>query len=167
MSSGPDDLKPCKTTLIGFNGEQSHPKGFIDLRFTLGVKDAFKSERVRFIVAEFVSPYNIILGRPTIHKWDMPVSTKHQKLKVIGNQGTVVTVIGDQRESRQGYFETVELGRADLHRSPKESAITGLFGPGFSDEEVNIVELDIRDDEVRPNRRERRKIGDRRPLRHH
>ncbi|KAI9107297.1 hypothetical protein K1719_021685 [Acacia pycnantha] len=87
-----DDLKPCKTTLIGFNGEQSRQKGFIDLRFTLGVKDAFKSERVRFIVAEFVSPYNIILGRPTIHKWDMLVSTKHQKLKVIGNQGTVVTV---------------------------------------------------------------------------
>ncbi|KAI9089263.1 hypothetical protein K1719_029542 [Acacia pycnantha] len=94
MSLDRDDLKPCKTTLIGFNGEQSRPKGFIDLRFTLGVKDAFKSERVRFIVAEFVSPYNIILGRPTIHKWDMLVSTKHQKLKVIGNQGTVVTVTG-------------------------------------------------------------------------
>ncbi|KAI9122518.1 hypothetical protein K1719_006358 [Acacia pycnantha] len=48
MSLDREDLKSCKTTLIGFNGEQSRPKGFIDLRFTLGVKNAFKSERVRF-----------------------------------------------------------------------------------------------------------------------
>ncbi|KAI9078542.1 hypothetical protein K1719_039480 [Acacia pycnantha] len=81
MSLDQEDLKPCKTTLIGFNGEQSRPKGFIDLRFTLGTRDAFRSERVRFIVADFVSPYNIILGRPTIHKWDMLVSTYLPSIK--------------------------------------------------------------------------------------
>ncbi|KAI9075945.1 hypothetical protein K1719_042101 [Acacia pycnantha] len=105
MSLDRDDLKPCKTTLIGFNGEQSRPKGFIDLRFTLGVKNAFKSERVRFIVADFVSPYNIILGRPTIHKWDM-------------------------RPQRSSYPDRLDRD------SP--------------DDEVNTVELDIRDEEVRP-----------------
>ena len=62
-----EDLKPCKTTLVGFNGERSFPKGYIDLRLTLGTKEAFKSKRVRFIVSDFRSPYNIILGRLTIH----------------------------------------------------------------------------------------------------
>ncbi|KAI9077204.1 hypothetical protein K1719_040775 [Acacia pycnantha] len=85
------------TTLVGFNGELSPPKGYIDLRLTLGTKEGFKSERVRFIVADFPSPYNIILGRPTIHNWDMPVSTKHQKIKMIGNNEQVVTVKGNRK----------------------------------------------------------------------
>ncbi|KAI9080008.1 hypothetical protein K1719_038073 [Acacia pycnantha] len=131
MSLDREDLKPCKTTLIGFNGEQSRPKGFIDLRFTLGFKNAFKLERVRFIVAEFVSPYNIILGRPTIHKWDMLVSTMHQKLMVIGNQGTVVMVTGDQKESRQCYFETVRIGEGGSSSQPQRDSYP-TTRPGFS-----------------------------------
>ncbi|KAI9083287.1 hypothetical protein K1719_034819 [Acacia pycnantha] len=71
MNLDQEDLKPCKTTLVGFNGELFPPKGYIDLRLTLGTKEGFKSERVRFIVAEFPSPYNVILGRSTIHNWDM------------------------------------------------------------------------------------------------
>ncbi|XP_061344498.1 uncharacterized protein LOC133290436 [Gastrolobium bilobum] len=67
MNLDKEDLKPCKMTLIAFNGEHTPPKGYIDLRLTLGTKEAFKSERVRFIVADFLSEYNIILGRPTIH----------------------------------------------------------------------------------------------------
>ncbi|KAI9124543.1 hypothetical protein K1719_004465 [Acacia pycnantha] len=171
MSLDRDDLKPCKTTLIGFNGEQSRPKGFIDLRFTLGVKNAFKSERVRFIVADFVSPYNIILGRPTIHKWDILVSTKHQKLKVIGNQGTVVTVTGDQKESRQCYFETVRIGEGGSSSQPQRSSYPDRSDRDSPDDEVNTVELDIHDEEVRPcvaekeepRTRKKESIGDSHP----
>ncbi|XP_061355464.1 uncharacterized protein LOC133299989 [Gastrolobium bilobum] len=68
MNLDEEDLEPCKTTLIAFNGEHTPPKGYIDLRLTQGTKEAFKSERVRFIVADFPSEYNIILGRPTIHQ---------------------------------------------------------------------------------------------------
>ncbi|XP_061336695.1 uncharacterized protein LOC133283802 [Gastrolobium bilobum] len=81
MNLDEKDLKPCKTTLIAFNGENTPPKGYIDIRLTVGKKKAFKSERVRLIVADFPFKYNIILGKPTIHKWDMLVSTKHQKIK--------------------------------------------------------------------------------------
>ena len=96
-----EDLKPCKTILVGFNGECSFPKGYIDLRLTLVTKEAFKSERVRFIVSDFRSPYNIILGRATIHGWDMLVSTKHQKLKMVNSKNQVVVVSGVQKESQQ------------------------------------------------------------------
>ncbi|XP_061348403.1 uncharacterized protein LOC133293816 [Gastrolobium bilobum] len=100
MNLDAEDLKPCKTTLIAFNGKHTPPKGYIDLRLTLGTKEAFKSERVRFIVSNFPSPYNVILGRPILHKWDMLVSTKHQKLKMISNKNEVITIQGDQKESR-------------------------------------------------------------------
>ncbi|XP_061348370.1 uncharacterized protein LOC133293782 [Gastrolobium bilobum] len=44
------DLKPCITELIGFNGEPSPPKGNIDLKKTLGTKEAFRADRVRIVV---------------------------------------------------------------------------------------------------------------------
>ncbi|KAI9100718.1 hypothetical protein K1719_024080 [Acacia pycnantha] len=111
MNLDKEDLKPCKTTLVGFNRELSPPKGYIDLRLILGTKEGFKTDRVRFIVAEFPSPYNVILGRPTIHKWDMLVLTKHQKLKMVSNANQVLTIKGDQKESRQCYFETIREGK--------------------------------------------------------
>ena len=114
-----EDLKLCKTTLVGFNGARSFPKGYIDLRLTLGTKEAFKSERVRFIVSDFCSPYNIILGRPTIHSWDMLVSTKHQKLKMVNNKNQVVVVSGDQKESRQCYFETLRVAEGGTLSPPR------------------------------------------------
>ncbi|XP_061358154.1 uncharacterized protein LOC133302403 [Gastrolobium bilobum] len=57
MNLDEEDLKPCNTTLIAFNGRNTIPKGYIDLRLTLGTKEAYKSERVRFIVADFTSEY--------------------------------------------------------------------------------------------------------------
>ena len=113
-----EDLKPCKTTLVGFNGERSFSKGYIDFRLTLGTKEAFKSKRVRFIVADFRSPYNVILGRLTIHSWDMLVSTKHQKLKMVNSKYQVVVVSGDQKESRQCYFETLRVAEGGPSSSP-------------------------------------------------
>ncbi|XP_061360953.1 uncharacterized protein LOC133304889 [Gastrolobium bilobum] len=117
MNLDEEDLKPCKTTLIAFNGKNTPPKGYIDLRLTLGTKEAFKSERVRFIVADFPSEYNVILGRPTLHKWDMLVSTKHQKIKMVCSKNEIITIHGDQKESRECYFETVK-GKEGGHLSP-------------------------------------------------
>ncbi|XP_061371173.1 uncharacterized protein LOC133313778 [Gastrolobium bilobum] len=108
MNLDAEYLKPCKTTPIAFNGENTPPKGYIDLRLTLGMKEAFKLERVTFIVTDFPSPYNVILGRPTLYKWDMLVSTKHHKLKMVSNKNEAITIQGDQRESQECYFEAVK-----------------------------------------------------------
>ncbi|XP_061358484.1 uncharacterized protein LOC133302686 [Gastrolobium bilobum] len=113
MNLDEEDLKPYKTTLIAFNGENTPPKGYIYLRLTLGTKESFKSERVRFIVADFPSEYNIILRRPTIHKWDMLVSTKHQKIKMVSSRNEIITISGDQKESKECYFETVKENEED------------------------------------------------------
>ncbi|XP_061343998.1 uncharacterized protein LOC133289972 [Gastrolobium bilobum] len=67
MNPDEKDLKPCITELVGFNGVSSPPKGYIDLKLTLGTKDSFRAGRVRFIVVDTESSYNVIIGRPTIH----------------------------------------------------------------------------------------------------
>ncbi|KAI9095673.1 hypothetical protein K1719_026233 [Acacia pycnantha] len=143
MNFDADVLKPCKTTITGFNGQDTRPKGYVDLKLTLGDARAFKSERVRFVVADFPSSYNIILGRPTIYNWDMLVSSKHQKLKMISKKNEVFTVKGDQKQSRQCYYNTVRhepsrLQRHDVGKVPEESSEGGS---------VNVVELDLREEE--------------------
>ncbi|KAI9126478.1 hypothetical protein K1719_002074 [Acacia pycnantha] len=127
MNFDADVLKPCKTTLTGFNGQDTRPKGYVDLKLTLGDARAFKLARVRFVVADFPSTYNIILGRPTIHNWDMLVSSKHQKLKMISKKNEVVTVKGDQKQSRQCYYNTVRnepsrFPRNDVGKITEESS---------------------------------------------
>ncbi|XP_061355962.1 uncharacterized protein LOC133300433 [Gastrolobium bilobum] len=89
MNLDEEYLKPCKMTLVAFNGEHRPLKGYIDLRLTLGTKDAFRSERVRFIVADFPSEYNIIMGRPTIQQWVCKMSHRVDAQPVdIRGQGT-------------------------------------------------------------------------------
>ena len=132
-----EDLKPCKTTLTGFNGEDTHPKGYIDLKLTLGTKQAFKTEVVCLIVADFPSPYNMILGQPTIHDWNMLVSSNHQKLKFFDKKKQVVTVKGDKKDSRQCYFEAVQEGK-ESSRDPKGKTVN---------KSVHVVELDVREED--------------------
>ncbi|XP_061351085.1 uncharacterized protein LOC133296152 [Gastrolobium bilobum] len=93
MNLDEKDLKPCATKLIGFNGEPSPPKGYIDLKLTLGTKDAFRAGRVRFVVVDTPSLYNVIIGRPIIHDWDMLISTKHQALKMSGAKNKVIILL--------------------------------------------------------------------------
>ncbi|XP_061357618.1 uncharacterized protein LOC133301917 [Gastrolobium bilobum] len=147
MNLDEEDLKPCNTALIAFNGRNTIPNGYIDLRLTLGTKEAYKSDWIRFIVADFPSEYNVILERPTIHDWDMLVSTKHQKLKIIGKQNTVITIAGDQKESRDCYFKSVRAVSNDF-KNP-----AGVNPVGKQDslrqkgqKPINMVELDMRDD---------------------
>ncbi|XP_061375710.1 uncharacterized protein LOC133317846 [Gastrolobium bilobum] len=149
MNLDEEDFKPFKMTLIAFNGEHTSPKGYIDLILTLGTKAAFRSERVRFIVADFPSEYNIILGRPTIHQWDMLVSTKHQKIKMVSNKNEIITVCGDQKESRGCYFDTVkenEGGRSSPPRIHPGDKTGKNVTPQHSRKPVNMVELDIREE---------------------
>ncbi|XP_061364982.1 uncharacterized protein LOC133308378 [Gastrolobium bilobum] len=147
MNLDVEDLKPCNTALIAFNGRDTIPKGYIELRLTLATKEAYKSERIRFIVADFPSEYNVILGRPTIHDWDMLVTTKHQKLKMIGKQNTVITIPGDQKESRDCYFKSVRAIGSNLkppvgvNPSNKQDN-SKKKGPTS----INMVELDMRDE---------------------
>ena len=146
MNLDREDLKPCKTTLIRFDVEHSPPKGYIDLKLTLGTKQAFKSKQVRFIASNFPSPYNIILGRPTIHNWDMLVSTKHQKLKIVGSKNKVITVNRDQKESQQCYFEPVKEGEGRPKSPPQIHKGDKSVKKGESREQgrpVNMMELDM------------------------
>ncbi|GFY80996.1 hypothetical protein Acr_01g0008050 [Actinidia rufa] len=66
MKIGLDKLHPFHTPLIGFGGNTTQPLGWINLPITLGTEPHQTTVWQDFIVVDCPSPYNAILGRPTL-----------------------------------------------------------------------------------------------------
>jgi len=71
--------------------------GYLEARTTFGERDEAKIIRIRYMVVNTHSSYNILLGRPTINKLGAVVSLVHMRMKYPTDRGTVGTVKVDQR----------------------------------------------------------------------
>ncbi|GFY87963.1 hypothetical protein Acr_05g0016020 [Actinidia rufa] len=76
---GLDKLHPFHTLLIGFGGNTTHLLGWINLPITLGTEPHQTTVWQDFIVVDCPSPYNAILGRPTLGEIKAITSTYHLK----------------------------------------------------------------------------------------
>ncbi|XP_057956357.1 uncharacterized protein LOC131149690 [Malania oleifera] len=63
MKIGKERLKPIATPLVGFGGDVVHPVGTIILPVTMGTTPQQVSSLTEFLVVDWPSVYNIILGR--------------------------------------------------------------------------------------------------------
>ena len=65
-----DKLKPSKAPFYGIvPGNASFPVGTVVLPVTFGTPDNYRTELIKFEVADFVSSYHAILGRPALAKF--------------------------------------------------------------------------------------------------
>ncbi|XP_056690256.1 uncharacterized protein [Spinacia oleracea] len=86
------------TVLVGFSGESLRTVGEISLpTYTEGVNIMTK-----FNVVDCPSAYNVILGRPWIHKMKVVPSTYHQSIKFPTKWG-VMEIKGQQRDAKKCY----------------------------------------------------------------
>ncbi|MCI19167.1 hypothetical protein A2U01_0040322, partial [Trifolium medium] len=72
------------TDLQGFNGSTIRPCGLINLPVTFEIKESKHSHKtieMQFLVILCESPYNCILGRPTLATLGAVPSTVHLKMK--------------------------------------------------------------------------------------
>ncbi|GFY81001.1 hypothetical protein Acr_01g0008100 [Actinidia rufa] len=81
MKVGPDKLHPFHTPPVGFGGNTTHPLGWINLPITLGTEPHQTTVWQDFVVVDCPSPYNAILGRPTLGGIKAITSTYHLKMK--------------------------------------------------------------------------------------
>ncbi|XP_072056251.1 uncharacterized protein [Arachis hypogaea] len=89
--------------LVGFSGERVPILGSVWLQTTLGEHPLSKTNDIQYLVVDCFSPYNLILGRPFLNKFDAIVSTVHLCVKFPLQDDQVVTVHGDHKEARQCY----------------------------------------------------------------
>ncbi|GFS40591.1 hypothetical protein Acr_00g0069450 [Actinidia rufa] len=93
MKIGQDKLHSFHTPLIGFGGNMTHPLGWINLPITLGTEPHQTTIWQDFIVVDCPSPYNAILGPPTLGGIKAIASAYHLK-----NIGDDIGVMRDEVE---------------------------------------------------------------------
>ncbi|GFY93780.1 hypothetical protein Acr_09g0002260 [Actinidia rufa] len=92
-----------------FGGNTTHPLGWINLPITLGTEPHQTTVWQDFIVVHCPSPYNAILGRPTLGRIKAITSTYHLKMKFPTLTG-VGEVKGDQKVARQCFISAMKVG---------------------------------------------------------
>ena len=67
--------------LIGFKGMKVQPVGTITLPVVVGAYPQQITKEVNFLVVDYSSSYNAIIGRSTLNSWKVVTSTYHLSVK--------------------------------------------------------------------------------------
>lgn len=134
MSLDPEQLQPFKRTLAGFTGEQVHVRGYITLKTTFGSASQANTIRVRYLVVNSSSSYNIIIGRPAFNLLGGFLSTKYLVMKYPLDGGKIGTVWGNHKIAKECYHNSLRLQKT---RKKYSNEVT---------HEVNMIDLDPRED---------------------
>ncbi|GFY94785.1 hypothetical protein Acr_10g0001700 [Actinidia rufa] len=145
MKIGLDKLHPFHTPLIGFGGNTTHPLGWINLSITLGTEPHQTTVWQDFIVVDCPSPYNAILGRPTLGGIKAITSTYHLKLKFptptgIGEIKGDHKNMGDDTEVLRDEVEQLALAdpRETNNTKPLEETVPISIHPEYPDHHIMI-----------------------------
>jgi len=95
-------LSATQTTIYGFNANGTISMGKIKLKFQIG---DLRSEVTCYVIDADTS-YNLLLGRPWIHRHSVAPSTLHQVMKYIDRDGKVRTLIAERHPFKgiENYF---------------------------------------------------------------
>src|SRR4051812_3477155 len=114
-------LSATDTNIFGFNANSTRPMGKIKLRCQIGDLKT----KVTVYVIDADTSYNLLLGRPWIHRNHIVPSTLHQVMKYVDDQGQVCTLVAEQRP-----FKGVENNFTD-----------GLLYQEAHEEDVQVKEV--------------------------
>jgi len=116
--------------LYGFAGDQVEVRGNIELRTTFTDGLASCTEKIRYLVVNTPSAYNILLGRPTLNRIGVVPSMRHVKVKLPSLEGVVITIRSDQKEAKKCYENNLKNKRSVCH-------VTTTPPPGVESEQEN------------------------------
>ena len=76
-------LVPTNALLIGFRGTRVYPLSAVTLSVTVGDYPQQITKGVTFLIVNYSSAYNAILGWPTLNSWKAVTSTYHLIINAI------------------------------------------------------------------------------------
>jgi len=98
-----DQLRPYNGCLFGFTGDQIELRGHVELRTTFSDGTTSRMTNIRYLVFNAALAYNILLGRPALHRLGAVASTRHMKMKLPSLEGRVIVIKSDQKAARKCY----------------------------------------------------------------
>jgi hypothetical protein len=103
-----DMLVPSKSPSYGIVPDNAaHPLGTVVLPVTFGTRENYRTEFIKFEVANFESSYHAILGRPALAKFMAVPHYVYMLLKMLGQTG-VLTLRGDLKKSYDCNQEAIQ-----------------------------------------------------------
>jgi hypothetical protein len=104
-----DMLVPSKSPFYGIvPGNAAHPLGTVVLPVTFGTRENYRTEFIKFEVANFESSYHAILSRPALAKFMAVPHYIYLLLKMPGLSG-VLTLRGDLNQEAIQYASTTRV----------------------------------------------------------
>ena len=84
--------------------DQVEVSGYIELRTTFTDEAGSRTEKIKYLIVNAPSAYNILLGA-------IP-STRHMKVKLPSMEGVVITIKSDQKEAKRCYENSLKNKRS-------------------------------------------------------
>jgi hypothetical protein len=106
-------LMPAHNPLYGFGGKDTFPIGKIEPSLSFGVAPNARSKQVTFNIVDMVYPYNAIMGRRSINKFEAAIHELYLCMKIPSPQG-VIKVYGDQ-QAAQNIERDFAPGQRNVH----------------------------------------------------
>jgi hypothetical protein len=87
--------------------------GKIELPLSFGVLPNARSEQVTFDIVDMVYPYNAIMGRGSINKFEAAIHRLYLCMKILGSQGVIIVYDNQQtaRNIERDFMLGVKTGR--------------------------------------------------------
>ena len=131
-------------------------RGYIELRTTFTDEAGSRTEKIKYLVVNAPSAYNILLGRPTLNRIGAVPSTRHMKVKLPSMDGVVITIKSDQKEAKKCYENSLKNKRSVSYITttpppgvkPRSTAIEAT-----ADSDVVMVDAEVGGGERRSGRR--------------
>ena len=116
-----EEMKPYDNQVVGFSGEKVGTRGYIKLYTTFGEGKMSKTIKIRYLVIDVNTSYNILLGQPSINRFGAIVFIPHLTMKFPSISGDILTMHVDQKVAQECYATSlkVEPLRQDPHRQRK------------------------------------------------
>jgi hypothetical protein len=106
-------LKPSDNPLYGFGGKGTFLVGKIELPLSFGVAPNARTEQVTLDIVDMVYPYNAIMGRGSINKFEAAIHGFYLCMKILGLQ-CMITICGNQQTARNIERDFVP-GQQNIH----------------------------------------------------
>ena len=81
MKLSQERLRPFTSPLVSFTGDRITPRGIIRLTSIASTYPSQISKEIDFLVVDYSSTYNVILGQPRLNKLKVVTSTYYLKVK--------------------------------------------------------------------------------------
>ena len=81
MRLGRDQIRPVSSPLVGFGGMKVQPVGTVTLSVVVEAYPQQITKEVNFLMVDYSSSYNAIIGKPILNSWKAIASTYHLSIK--------------------------------------------------------------------------------------